>query len=554
MAAFFVGNGWRVSSDPGFVVAFVSWLASSLAWVFTRKPSRTSLAHKAELEGLEEQLEETRASMSGLADGLGMNAEVGSGDLDRVESELARDRAAAALLQGRKTQSERTQAEIARMKKTIEGFESGLGGASEAYTELQAQWEAWRREAGLPEALAPGDVSVFASGVGRAKDQLAAVAQAAAGVAELEAAIENWESRARRALEEVGGSVPESASDTVGDALLVQQIVQLARRTRDAQTREEQRPAVLAARLALAEKLTELELDVVGADGRLSKLFERVGASDRDDYLAKLSHFQQRCDLEETIREREAELERRLGLGEEAESFVAELALGRVGEWEREVASAELAVHQQQESSDQVLREHQDARKAKEELEGSNGVGALELNRAALHQELVEVVARWRVLQVARRLIETTLEQFEKERQPAVLQEASHYFSSVTAGRYPQIVQTAELGGFSVIDAAGGRKTPAQLSRGTAEQLYVCIRLGLIAEFSRRVGRLPVAMDDVLVNFDDDRALAMAHVLDEFSQRNDCQVLVFTCSSRTRELFAKAAPLAAHFEIEAPAS
>ena len=103
-----------------------------------------------------------------------------------------------------------------------------------------------------------------------------------------------------------------------------------------------------------------------------------------------------------------------------------------------------------------------------------------------------------------------------------------------------------------MVDAAGGRKRPAELSRGTAEQLYVCIRLGLIAEFSRRVRRLPVAMDDVLVNFDDARALAMAGVLDEFSKRNACQVLVFTCSSRTKELFAKAAPVAAHFEIGAP--
>lgn len=550
----FARNGWNPSTEPGSVVLLALIASGILGWRYVRRPSSAGLARQGEIASLERQRDEIRARMNRIADELGLGAEVEPGDLDRAESQLASDRAGAARLLDREGQIERAQAEIAQLAETLETLNTGLLNATESHAALVPQWEAWRAGVGLAVDLAPSDVSVFASGVQRAVDQLEAVEQTATGLSELEQAIKGWETRARAALDGIGQSLPEPASGLLGDPLLVQQIVSLVRRTEEAQYRERQRPAVLDEQGVLNENLTRALQAAVEAETRLAELFEHVDANDRDDYLAKLSRFLELRELAAVVREREAELARRLGLGEEAESLQTQLALGRVAQWERDVATADLEVVRLEERCDEVLREHQDARNEKQELEGSNGVGTLELSRASLDHELVEVVARWRVLQVARCLIERTLERFEQERQPAVLQEASHYFSTVTGGRYPRIVQTAESGGFSVVDAAGGRKSPAQLSRGTAEQLYVCIRLGLIAEFSRRVGPLPVAMDDVLVNFDDDRALAMAGVLNEFSQRNACQVLVFTCSSRTKELFAKAAPVAAHFEIDAPAS
>jgi uncharacterized protein YhaN len=547
-----VGNGWRPSSEPWSVVSLALLALGTGGWVRYRGPSREGLAREAQMAGLERQLGEIRGRMSQVADELGLGAEVEPGDLDRVESQLADDRGVAARLFHQQTQIERAQAEIVQLSESLKTLNTGFLQATESHAALVSQWEAWRTRVGLPTDLSPRDVSVFAGGVQRAKDQLETVLQTATGLTDLEKAILGWQTRAHAALDGIGEAPAEPTSDSLGNPLLLQQIASLVRRTEEAQVREQQRPAVLDEQGVLNEKLAAAQREAAQAESRLAQLFDQVDASDRDDYLVKLSQFQALGELKATIRAREAELARRLGLGEEAESFQTQLALGRVAVWERDVVNADLEVVRLEERCDEVLREHQDARNEVQELEGSNGVGSLELNRATLEQELVEVVARWRVLQIARCLIERTLERFERERQPAVLQEASHYFSTVTGGRYPQIVQTAESGGFSVVDAAGGRKRPAELSRGTAEQLYVCIRLGLIAEFSRRVRRLPVAMDDVLVNFDDARALAMAGVLDEFSKRNACQVLVFTCSSRTKELFAKAAPVAAHFEIGAP--
>ena len=78
-----------------------------------------------------------------------------------------------------------------------------------------------------------------------------------------------------------------------------------------------------------------------------------------------------------------------------------------------------------------------------------------------------------------------------------------------------------------------GRATD-ELSRGTAEQLYLALRFGLIEEFAQHAEPLPVVMDDILVNFDADRASRAAAAIADFATRH--QVLYFTCHPWTAEL------------------
>ena len=132
------------------------------------------------------------------------------------------------------------------------------------------------------------------------------------------------------------------------------------------------------------------------------------------------------------------------------------------------------------------------------------------------------------------------LQEFTRTRQPAVLEEASLAFARVTAGAYERILQDEEGESLVIVDRSTQRKRPEELSRGAAEQLYLCLRLALAGEFARRTASLPLIMDDVLVNFDPERARAMACELAHFSRRH--QVLIFTCHPETAHLFAEAAP------------
>jgi uncharacterized protein YhaN len=80
-------------------------------------------------------------------------------------------------------------------------------------------------------------------------------------------------------------------------------------------------------------------------------------------------------------------------------------------------------------------------------------------------------------------------------------------------------------------ETTGKDKEPAQLSGGTREQLYLAIRLAYARHYCRENEPLPLVMDDVLVNFDDERSDAALHVLIELGQ--DIQIIFLTCHEDT---------------------
>jgi hypothetical protein len=80
-----------------------------------------------------------------------------------------------------------------------------------------------------------------------------------------------------------------------------------------------------------------------------------------------------------------------------------------------------------------------------------------------------------------------------------------------------------------LVENADGQSLPVDvLSRGTREQLFLSVRLALVATFARRGVNLPMVLDDVLVNFDVGRAQKAAEVLSEFAAAGH-QLLFFTC-------------------------
>lgn len=61
------------------------------------------------------------------------------------------------------------------------------------------------------------------------------------------------------------------------------------------------------------------------------------------------------------------------------------------------------------------------------------------------------------------------------------------------------------------------------------------VEKSLIREFGRRAEHLPVIMDDILVNFDPERAPAAAQTILDLAE--SCQILFFTCHPETTCLF-----------------
>jgi uncharacterized protein YhaN len=81
--------------------------------------------------------------------------------------------------------------------------------------------------------------------------------------------------------------------------------------------------------------------------------------------------------------------------------------------------------------------------------------------------------------------------------------------------------------------AGGQTVSPERLSDGTADAIYLALRLGLV-EFLMEDRECPVILDDSLAQLDDGRAERMLQVIARFSENR--QALLLTCQSRTRRM------------------
>ncbi|MCD4806061.1 MAG: AAA family ATPase [Methanococcoides sp.] len=174
------------------------------------------------------------------------------------------------------------------------------------------------------------------------------------------------------------------------------------------------------------------------------------------------------------------------------------------------------------------------------QLEGYNEGSALRLKLESLKEGLNERSREWATYSVAQHILSKAMERYERERQPDVITEAQSFFSNITGGKYERLYSPLGSSDIFVEDGAGKRKDIIELSRGTAEQLYLALRFGFIKELGKHSESLPIVFDDILVNFDPVRSRNAISSINELSLSN--QVLYFTCHPGTVDMFRDVVP------------
>jgi uncharacterized protein YhaN len=150
-------------------------------------------------------------------------------------------------------------------------------------------------------------------------------------------------------------------------------------------------------------------------------------------------------------------------------------------------------------------------------------------------QKLQDAYKEWITGKIALDALNEVKSKYEQEKQPAVIQNSSHYFKKITRGNYEKIRVSLDDQDVAVYDPRGASKKIDQLSRGTREQLLISLRLGFIEEYEKQAEPLPLIVDEVMVNFDPYRAKQTAEIFREFGQ--DRQILIFTCHPDTVDYF-----------------
>lgn len=160
---------------------------------------------------------------------------------------------------------------------------------------------------------------------------------------------------------------------------------------------------------------------------------------------------------------------------------------------------------------------------------GSGVARAREYELDVSHR-LTEVKRARDRLALLARLLDEAERQFRQENQPDVLRNASRYLAMVTDGRYVRLDYSEDDDEGLLVQPAG-RDEPvrvgAPISRGARDQIYLCLRLGLLDHLDEARARLPLILDEALVHWDSSRRAPVYPLLREVSERR--QVILLTC-------------------------
>lgn len=158
---------------------------------------------------------------------------------------------------------------------------------------------------------------------------------------------------------------------------------------------------------------------------------------------------------------------------------------------------------------------------------------ALEERHARLQREYDAIALAAEVLFTANSALQTRFS-------PALGKHAAAIFTKLTGGRYNKVLLDRTM---TPSAQAADQLLPheaGQLSQGTADQLYLSVRLAICDLVLPEAAAVPVLLDDALVNFDDERMALALEYLVELSGRR--QVLLFTCQRREADYLSWAYP------------
>lgn len=137
--------------------------------------------------------------------------------------------------------------------------------------------------------------------------------------------------------------------------------------------------------------------------------------------------------------------------------------------------------------------------------------------------QILAEVDSWLALNAANQCLEKVLEIMSQHTLPHVMQLAQHYFRRLTRDQYEKIVMVERH--LQLVDKNKTQYDVRELSRATAEQLYLALRLAFIVQINRTI-KLPVLIDDCFVNFDEQRRNELLALLEEISA--ETQIICFT--------------------------
>ncbi len=389
--------------------------------------------------------------------------------------------------------------------------------------EAQKSWISVLAEQGLPAELRPCDVHTISDNSDVIAQRKRRLEDRKAELVRRESDLSDLVNRIAQLLIELDVQ-PESSNATAQ----IQQLNQLLDAQREA---KQQRKTLKKSARKLKKQRSKIIAERQDLETSLNRVFVRAGVLD----LAELELLSQsHCDA--------LELKRRSD--DASEAILQQLNDKDFGEHD---LYAVLDKHNGADLLDEITRMgvqldefteslailHEQQGQKKQELQQlleDPSLDSAKLERNVVREQLADAQRRWRVWAVSEYVLQQVRDVYESERQPETLVDAGQWLDKISDGKYTRIWTPLDEDALYVDDSSGQTWGVDMLSRGTRESVFICLRLALVNSYIKRGVRLPLILDDVLVNCDSTRAKHGVTMLRDFAAQG-AQVFFFTCHS-----------------------
>lgn len=143
--------------------------------------------------------------------------------------------------------------------------------------------------------------------------------------------------------------------------------------------------------------------------------------------------------------------------------------------------------------------------------------------------ELRDSVERYATVRLASVLLRKEIERYRDANQGPVLKRAGEIFAALTLNSFKGLIPDYDEKDNPILIGVrpSNEKVPvAGMSEGTVDQLYLALRLASLELKFIEGESMPLIVDDILINFDDERSSATLKVLAELSKKT--QIIFFT--------------------------
>ena len=417
---------------------------------------------------------------------------------------------------------------VENTKMTLEDSRRNLTVKQRELETCEKNWKSALRTASLPEVLEPEQLKEIISRSDRISGHNTRLEQLRTELESKQKEISTIQQRIETTLHETGLPFQEAG--------LADRLGMISRAINEQRIHVAARKELASKYKSLRSRLNKTKRELDRQLGIKQRLLAAIGAPSEEAYRQIASRHVSRRKLEKKLAELDDQI--RMATGKQftqkdlQEVFATYGSSGLEKRWE----SLQHEVELDREEQNRLMQLRGELMQEVKALGDDSRLDEVRLELNSIESEIGKLKLKWQELGASTQMLEMIRESYESKRQPETLREASKYLEKLSDGKYVRI-WTRMTGEELLVDNVNDETIAVEkLSRGTREAVFLSLRLALVGAYARRGAVVPMVLDDVLVNFDGQRARNAAEVLYDFS-RNGYQILMFTCHDHIRDIF-----------------